>query len=391
MWRAHGVTRGLRDSFYKNSAHGQDDPPLRYVSHRGDGKWTVHRIVGMARPNWTDEERAEKEQQYGSREDPDYRRNVLGAHGDAQNPLFVMHRLMKVVDDDPSTEYNTDDYFHFSIKDTELDRMQADIVDLLNFPQSHRKYKTTWIGADIGYTQDPTEILIFAEYPLEGDELKDAKARKKAVPKPGLSRIKCICRVSLRRISEPAQADVLMAVTDFYKPRAFGMDSTGAGLPLFQQVQRRMNDVADATGSKRAREAAESLKPYNFSSKIVVDFDETIELDDDLTVDDRVKEAGITRNVLEYSTDVLRTYVDDQRLWLPWDRELIGEMSGQTFSYSKATMDRYGRRRIFSQGTFHALDAMRMAVLAHRQFSIEALLATKDAPQAPVIDTFILP
>lgn len=390
MWRAHGVTRGLRDSFYKNSAHGQNDPPLRFVSHKDDGKWTVHRIVAMARPNWTDEERTEKELQYGSRDDPDYRRNVLGSHGDSQAPLFVLSRLMTGVDDDPSTEYNTDGYFNFSIKDTELDRMQADIVDLLAFPQHHRNYKTTWAGADIGYTQDPTEILVFAEYPLTGEELADSKKRGKAVPEKGLSRLKCITRISLRRIAEPAQADVIMHVIDFYKPKVFAMDSTGAGLPLFQQVQRRMHDVADGLGSKKAREAAESIKGYNFSSKIVVDFDETIDLEDDIKLDDRVKESGISRMVLEYSTDVLRTYVDDQRLWLPWDRELIGEMSGQTFSYSKATMDRYGRRRIFSRGTFHALDAMRMAVLGHKQHSIETLLATREAPAAPIFDAFVL-
>jgi hypothetical protein len=166
------------------------------------------------------------------------------------------------------------------------------------------------------------------------------------------------------------------------------MDSTGAGLPLFQQVQRRMMDVADVLKSRKAREAAESIKGFNFSSKIVVDFDETIEEDEDWSVGDRVNEAGITRNVLEYSTDVLRTYVDDGRLWLPWDTELIGEMGGQTFSYSKATMDRYGRRRIFSQGTFHALDAMRMAVLGHKQHTIDAYLNAKPVDE-PVFDQFM--
>ena len=51
-----------------------------------DNEWRVHRITAMSRPNWSDEERQEKIKQYGSRDDPDYRRNVLGAHGDATNP-----------------------------------------------------------------------------------------------------------------------------------------------------------------------------------------------------------------------------------------------------------------------------------------------------------------
>jgi hypothetical protein len=64
VWRAHGVTRGLRDDFFE---HTQDNP---------DNDWTVHRFPAMYRPNWTDEERQEKIKKYGSRDDPDYRRNV---------------------------------------------------------------------------------------------------------------------------------------------------------------------------------------------------------------------------------------------------------------------------------------------------------------------------
>jgi len=50
--------------------------------------------TGMHRPTWTDEERQNQIAKYGSRDHPDYRRNVLGLHGDTTNPLFVLHRLM---------------------------------------------------------------------------------------------------------------------------------------------------------------------------------------------------------------------------------------------------------------------------------------------------------
>lgn len=389
VWRASGVTRGLRDSFYKNSQHGQDDPPLRYVSHKEDGRWTVHRVIAQARPNWTNEERTEKIMQYGSKDDPDYRRNVLGSHGDSQSPLFVSSRLFAGVDDDPSTEFNTEEYWHFAIKDTELDRMQTDILDLLVPPSIHTsRYKTFWMGADIGYTQDPTEIVIFAEYPLGADEKRETKARSKVVPIDGASRLKMIGRITLKRIAEPAQADVIVALINHYRPQVFAMDSTGAGLPLFQQVQRIMHDLADDSRSGRARNAAESIKGYNFSAKILVDFDETVEVEG-LTMDDQIKESGITRNVLEYATDCLRTYVDEGRLWLPWDTELLAEMQGQTFSYSKTQMDRYGRRRIFSQGSYHALDALRMLAIGHKQFAIEAMVAQKEPETLPVLDMVV--
>ncbi len=80
MWRAHGVTRGIRDYFYKFT---QDD-----------SGWKVNRYSAMHRPTWTPEEREAKIAHYGSRDHPDYRRNVLGLHGDATNPIFVLNRLM---------------------------------------------------------------------------------------------------------------------------------------------------------------------------------------------------------------------------------------------------------------------------------------------------------
>jgi hypothetical protein len=205
----------------------------------------------------------------------------------------------------------------------------------------------------------------------------------------GASRLKVIGRVTMKRISEPDQADAIIALIDHYRPEVFAMDSTGVGLPLFQNIQRRMTDAADTLRSARARKAAECIKGYNFSAKILVDFDETVELDEDVSLDERVKESGINRLVIEVSTDNLRTYVDEGRLWMPWDKELIGEFQGQTFSWSKAQTDAYGRRRIFSTGKFHALDAARMLVLGHKQHSIEALMATKEAPVAPVVDAFL--
>ena len=100
-------------------------------------------------------------------------------------------------------------------------------------------------------------------------------------------------------------------------------------------------------------------------------FNSTIEVDE--FRGDLVEDTGIKKNVLEYSSDKLRWLVDNQRLWLPWDTELIGEYQGQTYTFDKSTMDMYGRRKVFSKGNFHALDASRMAVLGWAQHSIESV------------------
>jgi len=47
----------------------------------------------MFRPTWSDEERAAKVAQYGSEDNVDYRRNILGVHSDAASPLFSAMQL----------------------------------------------------------------------------------------------------------------------------------------------------------------------------------------------------------------------------------------------------------------------------------------------------------
>jgi hypothetical protein len=348
VWRAHGVTRGMRDKFYE---YTQDTP---------DNQWKVHRITAMSRPNWTDQERQEKIQQYKTRDNPDYRRNVLGLHGDATNPLFVLHRLMKVVDEDLSSEYNADTYQQLRISTEMLnDRgVKHHIAEFLSCPPAHRGFKAYWAGMDVGYTKDPSEILIFGEEQKAGKTL-----------------IRLLSRIHLERIEAPIQAEVVSWIFDIYNPRRFAMDKTGNGLPLFQDLQHNHPNVA------------EQITGYNFSEKILVDFDEAM-LAAMKEGGDEVKEAGIVKSVLEYSTDKLRELVDKEQIQLPWDTELIGEFQGQTWTYSKSSMDIYGRpRRVFSQGTFHGLDAARMAALGFCNYKLEEMMRLKAQQDSrPVLD-----
>ena len=108
----------------------------------------------------------------------------------------------------------------------------------------------------------------------------------------------------------------------------------------------------------------------------MAEFDDTVNIDEDDP--DGYKKAEIRRSVLEHSTDILRQLVDDHRLRLPWDRDLIAEFQGQSFTYSKSAIDQYGRRKIFSMGSFHSLDACRMAALAYRQNAIEQLVKNQE-------------
>jgi hypothetical protein len=347
-WRAHGVSRGVRDRYYKQT--------------QSESGWYVHRYTAMHRPDWTPEERAAKAELYGSRDHPDYRRNILGLHGDASSALFVLTRLMACVDQNPESDYNANEYHHIRINDEKLRDSGLPIEALLDFPERHKKYTRFWAGMDVGMTNHPSEILVFAEdYPQSR-----AGGRKDSLPD---MRLKCLSRIHLERISSPDQRRVLAKIHEFYRPEAIAMDRTGLGLPIYQEI-------LEGGGA-----FASSMRAYNFSEKIVIGYEEP---DEDAFDPDDLEE--IKANVLEYSSDMLRSLVDQRQVLLPWDIDMIREFQGQTYVVNKSSTDPYGKKQ-FNKGKFHALDAARMAILGHLQERIDAMKSV--AYDEPVYDMFL--
>lgn len=336
IWRVHGVTRGVRDHFYKFT--------------QPDSGFTVHKIVAMARPTWTNAEREAKIELYGSRDHPDYRRNVLGRHGDSENVLFILNRLMQCVDLKSETDYNAHEFTQIKISPERIDD-HGSILNMLDVPASHMKYESTWVGMDVGYVSDPSELVVFVD-------------ENQGKGKP--AKFKLVTRISMERVAHGDQVEAILWVLEQYKPQVFAMDSTGIGLPLYQTL------LAEAKKNPVVKRMTDRIKGYNFSEKILAEIDTSVDVDP--YMGDLIRDAGIMKNVLEWSTDVLRSHVDEGTLVLPHNNEIISQFQGQTFRYSKAKVDQYGRRRIFSQGSFHVLDACRMAALARQQRELEPFL-----------------
>lgn len=335
-WRAHGVSRGVRDHYYKLCT--SED-------------WHTHRYTAMHRPDWTPEERVAKADFYGSREHPDYRRNILGLHGDQLSPLFVLHRLMACVDSNQESDYNVNEYLNVRLNDEFVRDMAMPIAAHIEIPGMHKKYKKFWIGMDVGLTNHPSEILVFAEEYV-------AKLN-------GATRLRCITRVHLERISAPQQIEVMEHLAQYYKPGGFGMDRTGLGLPIYQYCI----DPQQASNTLN-----KCIRGYNFSEKIPVAFEQQEEdLNEWQLMEDDPMDRAIMGNVLEYSSDTLRLLVDQDRLRLPWDIDMLKEFQGQAFYLNRSSTNPYGKKD-FNKGKFHALDAARMAALAFIQAPIEDLL-----------------
>jgi hypothetical protein len=177
----------------------------------------------------------------------------------------------------------------------------------------------------------------------------------------------------LERISSPDQRRVLEVVYDFYRPLAVAMDRTGLGLPIFQEIVEKKVPGLSAV-----------MRGYNFSEKITIGY-EDVEDDDEVDASTPYGEP-ILANVLEYSSDMLRLFVDKRQIQLPWDLDMIREFQGQNYITLKAVTDAYGKKH-FNKGKFHALDAARMAIVGHLQEQLDN--QREVFSEEPVFDMFL--
>jgi len=361
MWRCHGVSKGVRDKFYEKT-----EP---------DSGWTVHRPMGMHRPNWDAKQRDAKTREYGgSRQNIDYKRNIYGEHGDASNSVFVLARLMDCVDLDEGSTYNQDVYTRIKM---EFERFPAggDNADHLamihhwiDIPGTHfsgysqrvgnkevgspKGYSAYWGGMDVGVTTDPTELLVYGQ-------------------RQGTEFLELLTRIQMHRINTDDQIAVVHRVFEIYGDKLrLGVDKTGVGFAIWDQLTRAS--------------FGDRVFGMGFAEKRVVAFE-----DRPLKDKETIKDLAKYRNVVEASTDWLRNdYVDAKRMRLPYDREVLIEFQGQTYTVVKSTSDPYGTRRVFAGGSFHTLDAAKVAIATRHIPPLEEMLEARPARPA-VLDLFV--
>lgn len=351
QWRAHGVTKGVQDSFYKFT--------------QSDSVFTVHHYPAMYRPTWTEHERQAKIKQYGSVDDVDFRRNIYGLPGDATAPLFIATHLFACVDDDFSSDYNTSEYLNLMINDAMWEDVGQQPAALIDIPGLHRKYKNFWMGMDVGTTNDPSVIVIFAE--------------DKVGNRPTI--LKLIGKITIRRMSLADQRKIIEYLIDEYRPLAFSIDKTGLGVGLYSELQNSIRD------NPELKYLFDRVKGYGFSEKIIVDFDDHVEFNE--YDPEGYMEAAIKRLVPDAAIDILRKLVDSKTIKFPWDEPLLKEFQAAPKNIvRRGEVDAYGKTRN-KKIEDHTLDACRVAVLAYDLRAIDLLLSQKkEVRYVPTIAVF---
>lgn len=229
----------------------------------------------MPPPFWTPERDAEFIRRYGGRHSSGYQRNVLGLHGQAENPVWPMELLLPNITDVPLyrvIELSADHTAReLAVRVRAIDLAMVDgrkspadriIVDTLlaldefvtGTDASRRAAMQRlvrehvpaggagvyWVGADLGESNDPTEILLSEEL---GPRLVDR------------------VRVKARGLPYHAQRELIYALSGVFGHRPhWGVDLGAAGTVVVKDLQT-LDDYSDARFD-------ETLTGFQFSASV---------------------------------------------------------------------------------------------------------------------------
>jgi hypothetical protein len=347
------------------------------------------KVTSLRRPDWNATRKANAVAAYGGTSSPDYKRNILGEPGAGATAYFVTARVLACVDqrytrgEELGSEYNVNGYVAQRFRAEELDDLGMTVTDLLDLPDIPNR--GWWGGMDIGLTDSPTVISLFAEV-----DINKSGGFVEASTKGSTPRLALIRRFTLERFRPRQIREAMYAIGWHLGPQllGFGQDMTGLGFPIYQD----MEDDELCPPHLRNVSAA-----YMFNAKVEtgVEAEDVTEnqgvLRDHLGNMVKVIEDPYTNErkfvtmmpFIAASTRYIRMDVDSGYLLLPFDMEVTDDMLQET----KQRVDRIGAREsgmVKKGDRFHVLDSFRAMAFRRQQDSIDAQLAM--SPQEDVLD-----
>jgi hypothetical protein len=338
------------------------------------------KVTRIMQPDWNRARKDAAKADYGGTSSPDYRRNILGEPGAGASAYFVTSRVMACVDqrvtreDVAGSDYNERIYQAETFRAEELASLGMDIRDLLDLPEM----PTVWGGMDIGLTESPTVISLFADMMHQGFGEKKARMRRALIR-----------RYTLERFRPKDIRAALYAIGFHYGSslKGFGIDITGLGFPIFQDMED------DELCPPHLLEVTEG---YFFNSKVPVGVDPTLVTEHHGLLKDHLGnlvkrvEDELTNTVryvvympfIAASTRFVREDIDSHTLLLPFDTEVTSDVLGET----KQRVEAIGRSSGATKkgDRFHILDSFRAMAMRTRKDQIEESIAVPE--QQAVLD-----
>ena len=301
VMRVYSTPNGLRNTPYYRITQSKD--------------WQVFRWPSWLVPGWTDERDRELAEFYGGKNTPGYQHEVAGEHGAPSFGAFNVKQVMRAVTS--ISDYRRVDLTGEALEDCVSEREVRDRIEsLLGLEEGHGRY---WMGVDLGYTSDPTELLLFEK---DEDDV-----------------MSLVIRIHAERVPYPALSVLIALLDRLYEPEGIGLDRGGNGTAVEHELL--------SLDKFRDRHFAGRLVGYDFGGTIAIGEDEQGKI--------------IKKRVKEEMTRVINKALHARKVRLPEeDPEVEDQLCTQTY----VTGD---RGIVYSKGNDHVVDAMRCAFMRHAQ------------------------
>jgi hypothetical protein len=296
-FRCYSTPNGLRNSTYYRLTLFKD--------------WRVFHWPSWSSPDWTAERERDLEEFYGGKNTPGWQHEVAGEHGAPAYGAFNTTQVLRAVTDIP--EYIKVSLHGSELADCNSEEAIRDRLELvLALPGGQG---TFWLGGDLGYTADPTELLL----------LKEEEEGKLAV----------VLRVHAEQVAYPVITEMIALIDRVYDLAGIGIDKGGNGTSVVQELL--------TLDKYRERYFTGRLVGYDFGGMTTVGMDDSYN--------------PIKKRTKEHMTALINRALNARRLLLPQeDNEIVEQLCSQTYVLGE-------RGVTYSKGNDHLVDALRCALL----------------------------
>jgi hypothetical protein len=356
VFKLYGMPDGDRSCVHFklcNRAEGKlKDEEAKEIGKAAPTDFTLYKWAKNLQPApyWTEERRRFYIDQYHGEDSSGYRQAVLGEWGDPENSVFPWkkfeplvkeikeYRCLKIFVDDSAGEASIYGYeLRSQIQNGQTGKPEPVTLvdrrigrDEFDIAQEIKAFFSgipglTCLGADLGFSQDPTEIYI---------KLIIGKVHR------------LVARVQLKGVSYDQQADAIDAMDDVFdsgkQQMGLGLDFGNAGSAVVHILQ----------GQERyaGKNYQDRLTGYQFGSAY-----DAINEDGELILDKNTNKP-VRSNAKELSTDLLTAKMYRQELEYPFDPDIV-------LMYPNHTYRQGTRHRIFKDIDDHVIDADRVLTL----------------------------
>ena len=316
-FRIYSTPNGIRDTTYYRLTQSK--------------KWKVFRWPSWLNPNWNDERESELVEFYGGKDTAGWQHEVAGEHGQPSFGAFVMSAFHACKKDVPG--FRVVPITSEELEGCDTDETVRERFDMLLglSPQ----VGTFWMGIDTGYTNDPSELVIFHE--------EDGVARE-------------VLRVHGEHISYPWLSELIFVLDLFFEFTGIGIDNGGNGLAVAQELVN-LEKFKD-------RNFAERLRGFDFGGTTIVGYK-----DDGKPVKKRTK---------EYMTSLINGSMQRRDIvFAKGDPQLEEQFATQTYSLNNG-------RVTYSKGNDHIIDAVRCMALMRERTEF-------DKQETKFVEVFVAP